>query len=145
MVISNQRVKSLLLFQVYDGFRNRPVYTFNASVGLGWSPITSSSPTSSWSSWQWYTPWENRFTVYTQNSMSHHSWFWFQPAIKVLIFFFTFYSLQAGKFCMLLGHLLILLQIYFKKKSFRNTVRISNSSEPDRLDILKPDLVQTIA
>ena len=43
---------------------------------------------------------------------------------------------------MLFGHLLILLQIYFFFKikhsgiAFRNTIQMSNSLDPDRLDVL---------
>ena len=44
----------------------------------------------------------------------------------------TFNSLRAWKFCMLFCHLQIFFKRLFKKNSFRNTITVSNSLDPDQ-------------
>ena len=49
-----------------------------------------------------------------------------------------FNSFHTGKFCMLFCRLDIFFKLTFSKKSFRNTIRVANSLEPDQ--IVEPDL-----
>ena len=62
--------------------------------------------------------------------------------MNLFTYIHTFYSLHAGKFYMFFGCLLTFFQNQLSKQYFRNTIRVSNSFDPDQAHIL-PDLIWT--
>ena len=90
-------------------------------------------------------------TEFRINPENFHQGVWWESQPEVLIFSTlpalsratTLNALPPGKFCMLFCRRLIFFKINFLKNSFRNTIRVSNSLDPDQAQhFVGPDLGQ---